>query len=82
MPLPGAAGLWQVILGVCQVSLAAPQPEADLPTSNLPPVMSGHWLMKRGQVSTERTWNNSTVALDWLTKHFLDNPPMEREDGR
>jgi hypothetical protein len=44
--------------------------------------MSGHWLMKRSQTAAERTWTDAVAAVDWLSKHFLDNPPMEREDGR
>ncbi|WP_234311753.1 hypothetical protein [Streptomyces griseus] len=55
---------------------------AEFPASNLPPVMSGHWLMKRSQASHERSWADPVAALDWLTKLFLDNLPMEREDGR
>ncbi|MEU2062328.1 hypothetical protein [Streptomyces sp. NPDC013455] len=55
---------------------------AEFPTSNLPPMMSGHWLMKRNQAAHERTWTDATAALDWMVKHFLDNPPMQREDGR
>ncbi|MFB7931450.1 MULTISPECIES: hypothetical protein [Streptomyces] len=55
---------------------------AEFPVTNLPPMMSGHWLMKRGQANRERTWTDSTAALDWMVKHFLDNRPMEREDGR
>ncbi|MCN9244000.1 hypothetical protein NGF19_24995 [Streptomyces sp. RY43-2] len=55
---------------------------AEFATSELPPMMSGHWLMKRGRTSAERTWDDSAVVLDWLTRQFLDHPPMEREDGR
>jgi hypothetical protein len=55
---------------------------AEFPTSSLPPMMSGHWLLKRNQASAERTWTDPTAALDWATKHYLDNPPTEREDGQ
>ncbi|MEU0687305.1 hypothetical protein [Streptomyces uncialis] len=55
---------------------------AEFLVSDLPPMMSGHWLMKRTRASAERTWTDPVAALDWLTKHFLDHPPMEREDGR
>ncbi|MEU9557535.1 hypothetical protein [Streptomyces fumanus] len=54
---------------------------AEFPTSNLPPMMSGHWLLKRHQASPERTWMDASAALGWATKRFLDNAPMEREDG-
>ncbi|MEV0962158.1 MULTISPECIES: hypothetical protein [unclassified Streptomyces] len=55
---------------------------ADFPTSNLPPVMTGHWLMKHGRAAAERVWTDPVTAVDWLTKLFLDTPPFEREDGR
>lgn len=55
---------------------------AEFPTSNLPPMMTGHWLLKRNQASVDRTWTDPAVALEWMTKHYLANPPFEREDGR
>ncbi|AKJ12906.1 hypothetical protein ABB07_23585 [Streptomyces incarnatus] len=55
---------------------------AEFPTSNLPPLMTGHWLLKRNQTSAGRTWTDPAVALKWLTKHYLENLPFEREDGR
>ncbi|KUO12464.1 hypothetical protein [Streptomyces sp. DSM 15324] len=56
---------------------------AEFPVSSLPPMMSGHWLMKRNQASPERTWTDAATAVDWLTKHFLDNPPTgQGEEGR
>ncbi|GAA1007672.1 hypothetical protein STXM2123_4390 [Streptomyces sp. F-3] len=54
---------------------------AEFPVSPLPPMMSGHWLMKRGQASHERTWTDAAAAVDWLTKHYLDNPPAGHGDG-
>ncbi|MFD3325762.1 hypothetical protein [Streptomyces sp. NPDC058701] len=44
--------------------------------------MTGHWLLKRSQVSPERTWTDVGVALAWLTKLYQENPPFEREGGR
>ncbi|WP_241740934.1 hypothetical protein [Streptomyces sp. L2] len=55
---------------------------AEFPTSVLPPLMSGHWLMKRSQASSDRTWADPAVALEWMTKHYLANPPYERDGGR
>jgi hypothetical protein len=54
---------------------------AEFPTSSLPPMSSGHWLLKRNQVAPERTWADAATAVDWLSKHLLDNPPMERDVG-
>lgn len=55
---------------------------AEFPTSHLPPMMPGHWLLKRNQASTDRTWADASEAVHWLTKLCLDNPPFEREDGK
>ncbi|MEU3841108.1 hypothetical protein AB0E88_13870 [Streptomyces sp. NPDC028635] len=55
---------------------------ATFPTSGLPPMMSGHWLLKRNQASLDRTWTDASPAVDWMTKHHEDNPPVETEDGQ
>lgn len=47
----------------------------------LPPLMSGHWLMKRGQFARERTWTDVGDAVAWLKRHYTGNPPYERPDG-
>ncbi|MFF8992370.1 hypothetical protein ACF09H_21020 [Streptomyces sp. NPDC014983] len=47
----------------------------------LPPLMSGHWLMKRGQLARERTWTDVGDAVAWLKRHYTGNPPYERPDG-
>lgn len=51
-------------------------------TSNLPPLMTGHWLLKRNQSAADCTWTNADVALAWLTKRYQESPPFEREDGK
>ncbi|WP_406493054.1 hypothetical protein OG936_06120 [Streptomyces sp. NBC_00846] len=55
---------------------------AEFQTSNLPPLMTGHWLLKRNQSAADRTWSDTDVVLAWLTKHYQENPPFEREDGK
>ncbi|MDX3383603.1 hypothetical protein PV682_19350 [Streptomyces niveiscabiei] len=55
---------------------------AEFPASNLPPMMSGHWLLKRNQTSADRTWTDPEAALEWMTKHYLDNLPLEPDDGK
>ncbi|GGJ15385.1 hypothetical protein [Streptomyces brasiliensis] len=69
-----------------------PAPEADhagryqegageFATSSLPPLMSGHWLAKQGQTAADRTWTDVTDAVEWLKRHYNDQPPFERTDG-
>jgi hypothetical protein len=55
--------------------------EAEFYTSGLPPMMSGHWLMKRGQASAERTWTDPLEAVEWLTKQYQENPPHQDTRG-
>ncbi|WP_030804604.1 hypothetical protein [Streptomyces sp. NRRL F-2799] len=55
---------------------------ADFPVSNLPPLMSGHWLLKRNQTSAERTWTDPAAVREWMTMLYLESPPFEREDGK
>jgi hypothetical protein len=42
---------------------------------------SGHWLLKRNQCAWDRTWLEAADAVEWMAKHYLDNPPKGREDG-
>ncbi|MCX4729800.1 hypothetical protein [Streptomyces sp. NBC_01363] len=43
--------------------------------------MTGHWLMKKSQVSADRTWTDLGIALAWLTKKYEESPPYVRADG-
>ncbi|MGW1225402.1 hypothetical protein [Streptomyces sp. NPDC001478] len=54
---------------------------AEFQTGNVPPTMTGHWLMKKGQVSADRTWTDLGIALAWLTKKYEESPPYVRADG-
>ncbi|WP_307783242.1 hypothetical protein [Streptomyces sp. MBT53] len=55
---------------------------AEFQNGSVPPLMTGHWLMKRSHAAAERTWTNAADAVTWLSKHYSENPPFEREDGR
>ena len=50
--------------------------------SAIPPVMTGHALLRRHQAAAERTWADVRGAVDWLAKTYADRPPMERPDGQ
>ncbi|WP_432143552.1 hypothetical protein [Streptomyces sp. bgisy084] len=54
---------------------------AEFQTGNVPPTMTGYWLMKKHQVSADRTWADLAIALAWLTKQYEANTPFERADG-
>ena len=54
---------------------------AEFQTGNVPPTMTGHWLMKKIQASGDRTWADVGIALAWLTKKYEENPPFVRPDG-
>lgn len=55
---------------------------AEFATGTLPPTMTGYWLMKKDQVSADRTWTDLGMALAWLEKTYQANPPFERADGK
>ncbi len=43
--------------------------------SKLPPMQTGHYLMRPRQASADRTWTDVEQALDWLAKTVADHPP-------
>ncbi|KIF69788.1 hypothetical protein HY68_16295 [Streptomyces sp. AcH 505] len=49
--------------------------------SVLPPLMTGHWLMRRDQTAADRTWTTDGDAIGWLQATYEVNPPFERDDG-
>jgi hypothetical protein len=55
---------------------------AEFTAGPLPPTMTGHWLMKTGQVSADRTWTDVSIALAWLEKSYQAAPPFDRSDGK
>ncbi|MFI5687934.1 hypothetical protein [Streptomyces sp. NPDC051636] len=57
------------------------QAGAEFASSNLPPLMTGHWLMKKNQTTRVSTWTDAAEAVDWLKEHYTANQPFERSDG-
>jgi len=47
----------------------------------LPPMMTGHALLRRHQAAAGRTWTTVPEAVDWLTKTYADRPPFEHPGG-
>lgn len=45
--------------------------------SPLPPMMTGHWLLKSSQASRERTWTDPDGAMEWLCKQHEEIPPAQ-----
>lgn len=62
------------------LALNQPHTQAFI-ASKLPPLMTGHWLLKRSQTSASRTWTDVAEAVSWLMAQYDKNPPMKREDG-
>ncbi|GEC09926.1 hypothetical protein SSP24_75810 [Streptomyces spinoverrucosus] len=54
---------------------------SEFATGSVPPLMTGHWLLKRGQATRARTWTDCGDAVGWLKQHYIGNPPFERTDG-
>ncbi|WP_280890306.1 hypothetical protein [Streptomyces sp. LBL] len=54
---------------------------SEFQNGTLPPLMTGHWLMKRSHAAAERTWTDVHDAVVWLNKNYSENSPFEREDG-
>lgn len=53
----------------------------EFTNSEVPPLMTGHWLQKRGQSARARTWTDVTDAVKWLREQYDTKPPFERTDG-
>jgi hypothetical protein len=49
-------------------------------TETLPPMKTGHWLMRGAQVT--ETWTSVEEAVAWLQARYAANPPLVREDGK
>ncbi|MGW4224793.1 hypothetical protein ACWEG1_15200 [Streptomyces bauhiniae] len=54
---------------------------AEFQNGNVPPLMSGHWFLKRDQAIAESTWIDVDVVLAWMSKHYEAHPPFVRPDG-
>ncbi|MFI9772080.1 hypothetical protein ACIHJG_35245 [Streptomyces sp. NPDC052415] len=55
---------------------------SEFTTGSVPPLMTGHWLLKRGEAARGRTWTDVTDAVEWLKGIHSVNPPFERTDGK
>ncbi|WP_269853070.1 hypothetical protein [Streptomyces sp. RPT161] len=62
--------------------LASDEQTRSFLASDMPPMMNGHWLLRRSQTAADRTWTNPETAVAWLEKTYAENPPFERDDGR
>jgi hypothetical protein len=49
--------------------------------STIPPLMTGHALLRRQQTARDRTWTTVQEALDWLTQIYADRPPPFTPSG-
>ncbi|MFD3910908.1 hypothetical protein [Streptomyces sp. NPDC058603] len=50
--------------------------------STMPPMQTGHWLMRRSQTSADRAWTDLADAVNWLKRTYGANLPVEREDSK
>ncbi|MEU1624292.1 hypothetical protein ABZ746_02905 [Streptomyces sp. NPDC020096] len=50
-------------------------------SSPLPPIMTGHWLLKKRCAAADRTWTEAKQAVAWLRKCYEANPPFVCADG-
>jgi hypothetical protein len=50
--------------------------------SALPPLMTGHALLKRSHTAPDRTWTSVEDAITWLTGIYTDRPPLDTNDGQ
>ena len=48
----------------------------------LPPLMTGHALLRRNQAAPGRTWTTVRDAVDWLTNTYAGRPPGCSKGGR
>ncbi|MFF0386045.1 hypothetical protein [Streptomyces sp. NPDC004286] len=54
---------------------------AEFAGGSVPPLMSGHWFLKRDQTVADRTWTDVGIVLAWMTKHYAADPPFTHPDG-
>ncbi|MFJ8476044.1 hypothetical protein [Kitasatospora sp. NPDC094011] len=59
-------------------------PETFMPFAQrtVPPMMTGHYLLRRPDGLEKRTWITVSPAVDWLTSVYKEHPPMGRPDGK
>ncbi|GGQ93297.1 hypothetical protein [Kitasatospora griseola] len=48
----------------------------------IPPMRTGHWLLRRPDCLAGQTWRESKEAAEWLAGEFERHPPVPLPDGR
>ncbi|WP_404868223.1 hypothetical protein ACI1MP_08475 [Kitasatospora griseola] len=58
--------------------------EAYLPFDKraVPPMRTGHWLMRRPDPLARQTWGEPKEAAEWLARMYEGDPPVPLPDGR
>lgn len=49
--------------------------------SEIPPMMTGHWLTRRIITQRKYTWTDPRQPLEWLARGYREHPPASRTDG-
>jgi hypothetical protein len=49
--------------------------------SSLPPMKTGHYLLRRGAASQDLTWTDAGPAIDWMATSYKRHLPMSGEAG-
>ncbi|WP_033347340.1 hypothetical protein [Kitasatospora aureofaciens] len=47
----------------------------------IPPMFTGHYLLRRPAGLADRTWKDPDSAVDWLTEIYRKHPPAQRANG-
>ncbi|MGK4583910.1 hypothetical protein [Kitasatospora sp. HPMI-4] len=65
-------------------TLKNPDPECfvSFERRTIPPMRTGHYLLRRPAGLADRTWKDADPAVDWLTETYRKHPPAPRPDGR
>ncbi|WP_328954586.1 hypothetical protein [Kitasatospora purpeofusca] len=64
-------------------TLRAPDPQAFSPFErrSVPPMQTGHHLLRKPPDLASRTWQDPSPAVDWLIRIYQQYPPIQRRDG-
>ncbi|MFJ5921172.1 hypothetical protein ACIQF6_01065 [Kitasatospora sp. NPDC092948] len=70
---------WQAMVS----SMKSPDQEAHLPFEQrtIPPMQTGHWLLRRPPYLGRQTWAEPKEAAEWLAGMYDQYPPAQRTDG-
>ncbi|MGW3229388.1 hypothetical protein [Kitasatospora sp. NPDC001095] len=58
--------------------------EAHIPFEQrtVPPMRTGHWLLRRPSYLADQTWREPKEAAEWLAGKYERHPPAPLSDGR